>query len=267
MSAFAALTLEAVRDAARRRGLVAAVLASALAAIAIQRCGRCDASIARQGEALGPSADELGAISAIATCGLIALWSYAIAALLASDGLATSLEDGSAESLLSRPVSRDALVLARLAGIWLAAMAIGASLVALAAGIAAVHRGLAPVPALGAVAGLGTSAWCIAAVAMVASLSLPRAATLLLLGILALSAAWIDITALVVPAESGFTPGPVAQWGPAWLAAPVSALAPWLTETPRWWPPPPWPLLRSGAWAALATAVLVWRFRRVDLPR
>ena len=160
---------------------------------------------------------------------LIALWTYAVAALLASDGLAAALEDGVAEAVLARPVSRDAFVLARLAGVWLGAFALGAALLALATALSADRSGVALLPALRAALGVGLGAWSVAALAMVVSLSLPRAATLLLFGALGMAVVGIEVAALFGARMTGLA-GAVAHFGPAWLAGPVGSLAPWLSE-------------------------------------
>jgi hypothetical protein len=184
VSAFSAIARDALRDAARRRGLVAAAVASAIAALAVARCGHCEAAVSVQGQTLSTQAGELAVVGAIASIALIALWTYAVAALLASDGLAAALEDGVAEAVLARPVSRDTFVLARLAGAWSGAFALGAALLALALGLAADQPGVTLLPALRALLCVGVAAWSVAALAMCVSLSLPRAATLLLSGAL-----------------------------------------------------------------------------------
>jgi hypothetical protein len=105
----------------------------------------------------------------------------------------------------------------------------------------------------------------VAALAMCVSLSLPRAATLLLFGALGAVVVGIETAGLFGARMGGFA-GAVVAYGPAWLAAPVSALAPWLSaeQLPG---PPAWPNARALLWAAAATCALVARFRRVELPR
>jgi ABC-type transport system involved in multi-copper enzyme maturation permease subunit len=265
MSGFSALAGDALRDAARRRGLVAAAVASAIAGLAIARCGHCEAAVSVQGQTLSAQAGELGAIGAILSVALIALWTYAVSALLASDGLAAALEDGVAEAVLARPVSRDVLVVARLAGAWLGACGLGAALLGLAVGIAADRPNVTLVPALHAALVIAVAAWSVAALAMTVSLSLPRAATLLLCSALGAAVIGIEVASLFGARMSGL-PGVVAGYGPAWLAAPVSALTPWLRDV-QLSGPPAWSHARVLIWAGLATASLVLRFRRLELPR
>jgi hypothetical protein len=265
MSAFSALAREALRDAARRRALVAAAVASAIAGLAVTRCSGCETNVMIQGETLSAQGSDLGAVGAMIGIALIALWTYTVAALLASDGLAAALEDGVAEAVLARPVSRDAFVLARLAGVWLGAFALGAALLALATTLSTDHAGVTLSPALRAALGVGIGAWSVAALAMVVSLSLPRVATLLLFGALAMAVVGIEVAALLGAPMTGLAAA-VAHYGPAWLAGPVGSLAPWLSDL-RLPGPPAWPHARAIAWAALGTGALVARFRRLELPR
>jgi len=263
MSRFAALTVETLRDAVRRRSLIAAALASAIAAFAVGRCGSCDAVVSLQGQTVELQGSGLGALAAVTTVVWIALWTYAVAALLASDGLTTALEDGSAASLLARPVARDTFALSRLAGVWIGAAALGAALAALAIALAVTRQGVAAGPGWAALLALALGTWSVVAIAMVASLWLPRAATLLLLIVVGAAVSGIEIADLLGARLEGLV-GIVAHWGPAWIAAPVDALAPWLgSPLPG---PPPWPGLRALAWAVLATAALVLRFRRLEVP-
>ena len=218
-----------------------------------------------QGETLSAQAGDLGAVGAMIGIALIALWTYAVAALLASDGLAAALEDGVAEAVLARPVSRDAFVMARLAGVWFGAFALGAALLALATALSADHPGVTLSPALRAALGVGVGAWSVAAFAMVVSLSVSRAVALLLFGALGMAVVGIEVAALFGAPMTGLA-GAVAHYGPAWLAGPVGSLAPWLSEL-RLPGPPEWPHARAIVWAALGTGALVARFRRFELPR
>jgi hypothetical protein len=90
-------------------------------------------------------------------------------------------------------------------------------------------------------------------------------ATLLLLTGVGLAITGIEVAAALGSAPAGWS-GLVAHWGPAWLAAPLDALSPWLAAgaLPV---PPPWPLARLVTWTALLWGALVWRFRRIELLR
>jgi len=262
--AFGALFAETLRDAVRRRGLIAAALASLGAALLVQRCGSCETNVVLQGEDLALRSGQLGAIGALLGFGVVALWTYALTALLASDGLMTAIDDGTAESTLARPVSRDVFVAARCVGLWSGCFAIGAALLALVAGLAAARHGLSWAPALHAIGAVGTAALGVAALAMWTSLHLPRVPTLLGLTSLGLAVCGIELAALFGAAGSGWV-GAVAHLGPAWLSAPVAALAPWLSDPLPG--SPAWPQTRALAWAALFALLLRVRFRRVELLR
>lgn len=265
MSAWTALALEALRDTVRRRSLLAAGVASAIAALAVNRCSGCHASVVLQGQSV--QSDQLAGLTAVLSFGLLAIWTYAMAALLASDGLATALEDGTAESVLARPVSRDVLSLARLGGTLAGALGVGLALLALAAGLLHVRQGLALAPAVASCAAIAIGAWSSAALAMALSLTLPRPATLLamtmLAAVLCSADASIWLAGSAAPGHGLWTL--LGRWGPGWISGPLAPLSPWLgAEVP---PPPPLPWLRAVGWALLATGALVLAFRRRELLR
>lgn len=260
-----ALVLETLHDAVRRRGLIAAALVSAGVALFVQRCGTCNAAISVQGESVAMQGSEFGAIGAIVSFGLVAIWTYGVTALLASDGLASALEDGGAESILARPVSRDVFVAARLIGVWAGTFAIGFVLLALLVGLSVANQGVPLAPALPALLAVAIAAIGVAAFAMLCSLSLPRVATLLLLTGIGLGVTGIE-TAAVLGAEPTGWARLLAHWGPAWVTAPMDALGPWLSggALPN---PMPWPFARLCVWSSLLGAALIARFRRVELLR
>ena len=81
----------------------------------------------------------------------------------------------------------------------------------------------------------------------------------------ALGVVAIEVAALLGARWSGVA-GALADLGPAWLSGPLGSLAPWLTQVhlPA---PTAWPHARAAVWAAVMTAALVARFRRLELPR
>ncbi len=265
MNGFGPLVLETLHDAIRRRGLIAAALVSAGVALFVQRCGTCDATIQVQGESVAMQGSEIGVIGALVSFGLAAIWTYAIVALLASDGLASALEDGGAESILARPVSRDVFVSARLVGVWGGGFAIGAALLALVVGLAVARQAVSAAAAVPAVASVGIAAIGVAAFAMWCSLSLPRVATLLVLSGVGLTVTAIELGAAVGGEPTGWSRW-VALFGPAWVAAPMNALGAWLAagSLPA---PAPWAFSRVCLWTAAFCIALIARFRRIELLR
>jgi ABC-type transport system involved in multi-copper enzyme maturation permease subunit len=259
------LVLETLHDAMRRRGLIAAALVSAGVALFVQRCGSCDAAVTVQGESVAMQGSEFGVIGALVSFGLVAIWTYGVIALLASDGLASVLDDGGAESILARPVSRDVFVAARLIGVWAGAFAIGFALLALVVGLAVANQGAAVAPAVPALLAVAIAAIGVAAFAMLCSLSLPRVATLLVLTGIGIAVTGIETAALLSGDPTGWT-RVVAFWGPAWIAAPLDALGAWLPAGAL--PAPlPWPFARACVWSGLLVAALIARFRQIELLR
>jgi ABC-type transport system involved in multi-copper enzyme maturation permease subunit len=260
MSAFGSLAREALADALRRR-IAAAVAVAALASVAmLDSCTSCAPSVTVNGEMRELS--ELAGAAGLGTFVMLGLWVIALAGVLASDHLRTTLEDGSAVLSLARPVSRDSFALARLAGVL--GLTLGAGLIVLGAATAllSARSGLAVPPAVWAGAACALGCIVMAALAMAASLVLPRAATLLLV----LGGVWLIALANGLGA---FTPlggwlGWIDRVGPPLGSSMALALSPWL-EGGQIAGDAAQVGGRLAAWAIGAVLVLVGGFRRVEL--
>lgn len=263
MSALLALAEDALRDAARRRSLLAAAVASGVAALAVDRCSGCQADLTLQGQPVAEA--QLAAMTALASFTLVAVWTYALAALLASDTLATALEDGTAASVMARPVSRDVLCLARLAGALLAACGLGIALLALATALLYFRVGMPLGPAAASTLAVVAGTWSAGALAMTLSLVLPRPATLLAMTVLGGAVCTAEL-AHALSGEIGGLWGLLGRLGPGWISGPVAPLLAWLQpgETSAL---PPYGLLRSLAWGAAASTALCLAFRRQEIGR
>jgi len=261
MNAFAWLAREALADALRRR-IAAAVVVAALVSVAmLESCTGCTPSITTNGEVHELS--ELAGPAGLGTFVVIGLWLIALAGVLAADHLRSTLEDGSALLSLARPISRESFALARLAGVL--GLAWGAGLVVLgaAAGLLAVRSGLPLLPAL--LAGLACALGCVAvsALAMTASLALPRAATLLFV----LFGVWLTGFANGVGAfgVAGGWLGTLDRVGPPLASSMALALAPWLGPEVGIAGDPVRVFARLAVWAIAAVLALAYAFRRVEL--
>jgi ABC-type transport system involved in multi-copper enzyme maturation permease subunit len=260
MSAFAWLAREALADAFRRR-IAFAVAAAALLSVAIlDSCTSCAPSVTVNGEVRELS--QLAGPAGVGSFVVLGLWLITLAGVLASDHLASTLEDGSALLSLARPVSRDAFALARLAGVL--GLALGAGLVVLGAATAllASRSGLPPLPALAAGAACGLGCVAVAALAMTASLALPRAATLLLV----LGLVWLTAVAngIALFASLRGWLGALDRYGPPLASSMVLTLAPWVDGVSLAGDPVQ-VLARLAAWALAALLLLAFAFRRVEL--
>jgi ABC-type transport system involved in multi-copper enzyme maturation permease subunit len=260
MRSFGWLTLEAFADALRRRTAAALAFACLISLLMLDRCTSCAPRIEVGGEIR--ELTELAGAAGLGVFVVLGLWLVALAGVLAADHLRSTLEDGSAVLSLARPVSRDGFALARLAGVLGLAFAAGLVVLGAAAGLLAARGGVPLGPALGA--GFACALGCItvAALAMTASLALPRAATLLLV---------LGGVALVALANGLGTLGELEGWlgaldrlGPPLASSMVHALAPWLPSATL-------PerseqvFARLVAWAIASLFALVFAFRRVEL--
>ncbi|MDE0886607.1 MAG: hypothetical protein OSB70_13860 [Myxococcota bacterium] len=218
------LAFEGLRDAARRRVVPAVVGLCLLTLAMVNSCSQCSSVIETNGGQLETLA--VFGWAGVVTLGMLALWCVILAGLVAADHLSSTLEDGSALLVLSRPVSRRTFALARLLGS-LAISFAAAILVLGGAGLLLAVRGDLPLfPAFMAIGATMVNCIVVAALAMVSSLFLPRLATFL----------WImggvSVVALAnLMSASGATLGSVLglldEMGPPFLSAIVLALSGW----------------------------------------
>lgn len=263
LRAFRALAREAVADATRRR-IVPVIAALAVASLLfVDTCTSCSPKMMQNGREVELS--QVAGYGGLALGVLLGLWTIVLAGVLGSDHLAEPLADGSAQLVLARPVSRTVFALARLAGALALALAAGAVLLLGAAALLHARQGLSFAPAISAWLACALGAATVAALAMAASLALPRTATALLV----IGGVW-GLAALEAAAQLGARLGGVAgllvRAGPPLAASLVAALGPWIAPTATRGDP----LLiaaRALAWALASTGVLVAVLRRADLGR
>ena len=175
MSAFVALTRESIRDGIRRRVVPAIVGVSLLSLVGINSCTSCAAQITINGQTT-PAAPGWTALVLVVALGL---WTVVMAGLLAADHIAASLEDGSAQLVLARPVSRLTFVGARLGGVLAVTLATGAVMISVAVTLLNQRMGISVAPAAVAALAVGAGAVTSGALSMALSLTLPRIACVL----------------------------------------------------------------------------------------
>lgn len=246
------LTADGIRDAARRRIVVVVGVVCLLSLMMVESCTSCSADVSVQAQGVPAQVDVLGWTGALAF-GLLALWIVVLAGLLAADHLSSVLEDGSALLVLARPVSRRALVLARLLGVL--AVSLGAGLVVLGgAGLLIVTRSdLHPLPVLVGMVATGFSASTVAGFAMTASLYVPRIVTAL--GVFAVVGVVAVLNVVSMSgAELGGIYAVIDGYGPPIGTSLVMALAPWGGRT-----------LAPADALAVFVRVLVWTAAAVSM--
>lgn len=263
--AFGLLTGEALRDAVRRRIVPVIAVVSLLSLFGVDTCTSCGstATVVSDGERV-PLADVAG-WSGLVLYSALALWTAVLAGILAADHLSETLDDGSANLILARPVSRSVFVLARLAGALAVALATGVVLLSATTVLLHVRGDLAFAPALAAGAACALGALTVAALAMVSSLLLPRIATALLVLASVAAVAWVNGLSLA-GAGLGGALGVLDRFGPPLLSAVVLGLAPWIAPA-ELSTLAPYTVLRLLLWAGAALALLVGVFGRVEIGR
>jgi ABC-type transport system involved in multi-copper enzyme maturation permease subunit len=269
VSAFLLLWREALLDALRRKLVAAIAAASVLSLIVLDNCAGCAPTARVNGAPIDPA--NLASFLGVGLLIVVGLWVVTLAGLLASDHLTQSLEDGHAMAALARPVRRHELAFARLAGSLSVAMAAGVLLFGATSFWLVTRSGLPAFPAaLAGVACLFASV-TIAALAMAASLALPRIATwLLVFGVVFLTTLSASTAVWPPPADPEAVSGARAflgaldRFGPPVASAMLRALAPWVPSAPL---PADFAavLARSVAWAGASLAALAAAFRRVEL--
>jgi hypothetical protein len=262
MRRFGLLVAEAVGDAFRRRIVGGVAIAGLLAIAMLESCTGCTPSINVDGE-VRELVEVRGAFG-FATFLILGLWGIALAGVLASDHLRATLDDGSAALSLARPVPRETFALARLAGAMGVTAVAGAVVLGIAGFLLATRSGLSLTPALWAAGACGLGALTVGALAMAASLVLPRAVTVLLVlgsvGVIALA------NGVAPLAEGAGWLGAIDRLGPPLASTMALALAPWLEGVDI-----PGDGVRITArlltWAIASLLALVFAFRRVELGR
>jgi ABC-type transport system involved in multi-copper enzyme maturation permease subunit len=260
MNGFGPLAREAIADALRRRIAAAVALAALVSVLMLESCTSCSPSVNVNGQLREMT--ELAGPAGLGAFVVLGLWVIALAGVLAADHLQSTLDDGSALLALARPIARDSFALARLAGVLGLAFCAGLVMLGSAAALLATRSGLPVAPAV--VAGGACALGCIAvaALAMTASLALPRAATLLLV----IGGVWLTAfaNALGSFAEIGGWLGALDRLGPPLASAMALALAPWL-EGVAISGDPVRIYARLTVWAIAGVLALIYAFRRVEL--
>jgi hypothetical protein len=261
LRAFRCLAREAVADATRRRivGVIAGM--AILSLFFVDSCTSCSPTVVQNGRQVQLS--QVAGYGGLALGVVLGLWTIVLAGVLAADHLAEPLADGSAQLVLARPVSRTVFGLARLAGALVLALATGAVLLGGTAVLLQARQGLALGPAVVAWLACALGSTTVAALAMTASLALPRTATALLV----VGGVW-GLAGLELAAQLGAklegVPGLLVHAGPPLAASLASAFGPWIAPTATQGEPLAL-AARSLAWALASTGALVVALRRADL--
>jgi len=262
LTQFRTLAGEAVLDAVRRRIVAAIAVVSLLSLMLVDTCTTCGSGEVMVNGELQEMANIAGWTGTV-TFVVLGLWSIILAGVLASEHLAQTLGDGSATLALARPVGRGTFAFARLAGSLTIAFATGAVLLGGTTLFLQARSGLPIGPALVAALSCAAGAVTVAALAMTASLYLPRIAVVLLVFVATGATALANLLAMFRDASSGVM-GAIDRFGPPLCTSIAVALSPWIDEVgiPG---SPPEIAIRHALWAAASIALLWGAFRKVEI--
>jgi ABC-type transport system involved in multi-copper enzyme maturation permease subunit len=258
---FLALAGEALGDAVRRRVAAALAILALLSLAAVDSCTACAAGTFTV-NGVPVDGSRIFGWTGMVLYGLLALWTIAISGALASDHLQQALDDGTAQLALARPVGRGVFALARLAGALAVSLGTGAVLLAGTALFLRARYGFSLAPAGVAALGAVLGAVAISALAMTASLFLPRLATLAAVFLAVALVAGVNVVAL---AGSELSPAWSAldRYAPPLGTGIAVALAEWSGRELS--ASAPLVAARLALWATFAPALLIFCFRRKDL--
>lgn len=258
--AFARLAGEALRDALRRRVVLMVGLFCLLALPSVRGCAE-GATFLVQGRVLDP--EQTGVLVGMVLVLTLSMAVVTLAGILAADELARPLDEGSALLWLARPVGRGSYALARLSGALGVAWSAGAVLLGTALFVLSARRGLPLGPGLGAAAACAAGTVVVGALAMTASLLLPRIGVVLLV-MSALAVSSVADGVALAGAEPAGTLGLLGRYGPPIVLSMVQALFGW-TDVPVSRAENLAVATRLGLWLAGSLALLVFTFRRREL--
>jgi len=259
---FRALLGEAVHDAIRRRIVPAIAVVSLLSLMMVDGCTSCTSpTIVQNGIAV--EVPEIAGWTGMMIFAVLALWTMVLAGILASDHLAEVLADGTAPLVLSRPVSRSSFALARLCGVLAITLVTGVVLLGGSTALLVVRNGVPVAPAFWGGLACALGAVTTAALAMIASLYLPRIATVMVALVAIGAIATVNAIGLFGVELQGFV-WAIDSFGPPLGSSVVAGVAAWIA--PAEVPADGLALgIRAAAWAVAAVALLVVVFRRQDI--
>jgi ABC-type transport system involved in multi-copper enzyme maturation permease subunit len=262
MSAALLLARESLSDAVRRRIAAAIAVLSLLSLLVVDSCTSCSTGqVMVNGEARELS--DLAGAAGVVTFVTLGMWVVVLAGVLAADHLRETLEDGSAHLCLARPVSRTGFALARLSGVLALCGITGCLLLGGTALLLSQRSALPMGPAVGAALACAASCVTVGALAMAASLVLPRMATVLAV-VTSVGVIGLANGLRAASPELGGWLGAVDRFGPPLASSMVIPLDPWV-EAVNIDTDPSALVLKLAVWAVLAVALLVISFRRAEL--
>jgi ABC-type transport system involved in multi-copper enzyme maturation permease subunit len=260
---FSELSREAFRDAMRRRIVPVIVFFALLSLLAVDSCTSCAGSsqVVQNGEPV--SLTDVSGWTGMLIFTLLALWTMVLAGLLASDHLAETVSDGSANLILSRPVRRSEFALARLAGVLGIALVTGAVVLTVSAYLLHLRNGVPLGAALWAGLACAAGSVVVSALAMTLSLFLARVATAMSVLFFVGAITFVNVFTLF-GASLGKVGHVLQHFTPPLCTAVVVALKPWIAPVvPD--VDPTIMVLKLAFWMIVSLLLLLGAFQRQEL--
>jgi len=260
---FVRLAGEAFRDAMRRRIVPVIAVFALLSLLAVDSCTSCAGSSQVVQDGAQVSLDDVSGWTGMLIFTVLSLWTMVLAGLLASDHLAETVSDGSANLILARPVRRSEFALARLAGALGIAYATGAVVLTVSAYLLHLRNGVSLGAAIWAGLACATGALVVAALAMALSLLLARVATAM--SVLFCVGAITLVNVFTLFGTSLGRLGSILQhFAPPLCTAIVVALKPWIAPVaPE--VDPTIVALKLAFWVVASVLILLATFQRREL--
>jgi ABC-type transport system involved in multi-copper enzyme maturation permease subunit len=260
---FCALAGEAFRDAMRRRIVPIIAAFALLSLLAVDSCTSCAGSSQVVGNGAPVSITDVSGWTGMLIFTALSLWTMVLAGMLASDHLAETVADGSANLILARPVRRSEFALARLAGALGIAIGTGAVVLTVSAYLLHLRNGVSLEAAIWAALACAAGAVVVAALAMTLSLLLTRIATAL--AVLFFVGAITFVNAFTLFGTSLGKLGSILQhFAPPLCTAVVVALKPWIAPVvPD--VDPTIMALKLAFWMVASVLILLATFRKQEL--
>jgi len=260
---FSELAGEAFRDAMRRRIAPVIAVFALLSLLAVDSCTSCVVSgQITQGGAAVPVNEDSGWTGMLIFT-LLSIWTMVLAGLLASDHLAETVLDGSANLILARPVRRSEFALARLAGALGITYVTGAVVLAASAWLLHLRNGVPLGAAIWAGLACAAGAFVVAALAMALSLRLTRIATAISVLFFVGAITFVNVFTLF-GASLGRVGHILQYFTPPLCTAVVVALKPWIAPVVPAVDPTVM-ALKLAFWVVASVLILLATFRKHEL--
>jgi ABC-type transport system involved in multi-copper enzyme maturation permease subunit len=262
-SVFWALAGEAFRDAMRRRIVPVIAVFALLSLLAVDSCTSCSGSSQVVQNGAQVSVNDVSGWTGMLIFTVLSLWTMVLAGLLASDHLAETVFDGSANLILARPVRRSEFALARLVGALGITIVTGAVVLTVSAYLLHIRNGVSLEAAIWAGLACAAGAFVVAALAMALSLLLARVATAM--SVLFFVGAITLVNAFTLFGASLGRLGYILQhFTPPLCTAIVVALKPWIAPVvPS--VDPTIMVLKLAFWMVASVLILLATFRNREL--